>query len=190
MAKMILITGGARSGKSAYALDVAEDISNKRLFIATCPCLDSEMSERVRRHTEERRGRGWETIEEEIELVHLFPNRVQDMDVVLIDCMTLWVNNLLYRLGEENVDDFTIKKQCSLLIDNISKYPGVVICVTNEVGMGIVPENKLARKYRDLVGTCNQVLGKFADEVILVSCGIPLPIKNKSTVRRHSHQAG
>lgn len=179
MAKLILITGGARSGKSAYALSIAEEISDKRIFVATCPYLDSEMAERVRRHTEERRGRGWETIEEEIELAHLFPKRVQDMDVVLIDCITLWVNNILYRLGEENVDEFTIKKQCSLLIDKISEYPGVVICVTNEVGMGIVPENELARKYRDLVGTCNQVLGKFADEVTLVSCGIPLLIKKE-----------
>ena len=179
MAKLILITGGARSGKSAYALSIAEEISDKRIFVATCPYLDSEMAERVRRHTEERRGRGWETIEEEIELAHLFPKRVQDMDVVLIDCITLWVNNILYRSGEENVDDFTIKNQCSLLIDKISEYPGVVICVTNEVGMGIVPENELARKYRDLVGTCNQVLGKFADEVTLVSCGIPLLIKKE-----------
>jgi len=179
MAKMILITGGARSGKSAYALSIAEEISDKRIFIATCPYLDSEMSERVRRHTEERRGRGWKTIEEEVELAALFPKRVEAMDVVLIDCITLWINNILYRSAEENVDDSTIEKQCSLLIDKISEYPGVVICVTNEVGMGIVPGNKLARKYRDLVGTCNQVLGKSADEVILVSCGIPLSIKKE-----------
>ena len=180
MAKLILVTGGARSGKSAYALTIAENISDKRLFIATCPCLDSEMTERVRRHTEERRGKGWATIEEEVELADLFAKRVRGMEVILIDCITLWVNNLLYKSGEENVDDFTVKKHVSLLIDKISEFPGVVICVTNEVGLGIVPGNKLARKYRDLVGTCNQVLGKFADEVILVSCGIPLPIKNAS----------
>lgn len=177
MARLILITGGARSGKSSYALKVAEKISKKRVFIATCPQLDSEMSARIRRHTEERNGRGWKTIEEEINLDGLFPERVQGMGVVLIDCVTLWVNNILYMLGEENVDDCKIKELCSLWLDKIMAYPGTVICVTNEVGLGVVPENTLARKYRDLVGTCNQLLGKNADEVVLVSCGIPLSIK-------------
>jgi adenosylcobinamide kinase/adenosylcobinamide-phosphate guanylyltransferase len=177
MARLILVTGGARSGKSSYALNVAEKISRKKLFIATCPKLDSEISERIRRHTEERKGRGWETIEETINLDHLFPRRVQDMEVVLIDCITLWVSNILYMLGEENVDDCKIEELCSRWLKKMTEYQGTVICVTNEVGLGIVPDNPLARKYRDLVGTCNQLLGKKADEVILVSCGIPLSIK-------------
>lgn len=177
MARLILVTGGARSGKSSYALNVAEKISQKKLFIATCPKLDSEISERIRRHTEERKGRGWETIEETINLDHLFPRRVQDMEVVLIDCITLWVSNILYMLGEENVDDCKIEELCSRWLKKMTEYQGTVICVTNEVGLGIVPDNPLARKYRDLVGTCNQLLGKKADEVILVSCGIPLSIK-------------
>jgi adenosylcobinamide kinase/adenosylcobinamide-phosphate guanylyltransferase len=177
MARLILVTGGARSGKSSYALNVAEKISRKKLFIATCPQLDSEISERIRRHTEERKGRGWETIEETINLDHLFPRRVQDMEVVLIDCITLWVSNILYMLGEENVDDCKIEELCSRWLKKMTEYQGTVICVTNEVGLGIVPDNPLARKYRDLVGTCNQLLGKKADEVILVSCGIPLSIK-------------
>jgi adenosylcobinamide kinase/adenosylcobinamide-phosphate guanylyltransferase len=177
MARLILVTGGARSGKSSYALNVAEKISRKKLFIATCPQLDSEISERIRRHTEERKGRGWETIEETINLDHLFPRRVQDMEVVLIDCITLWVGNILYMLGEENVDDCKIEELCSRWLKKMTEYQGTVICVTNEVGLGIVPDNPLARKYRDLVGTCNQLLGKKADEVILVSCGIPLSIK-------------
>ncbi len=177
MARLILITGGARSGKSSYALGVAEKISKKKIFIATCPHLDSEMSERVRRHTEERKGRGWQTIEEETELANLFPEKVQDADVVLIDCITLWVNNILYKSGEDNIDDYAISKLCSLWLEKTAEYSGTVICVTNEVGMGVVPENRLARKYRDLVGTCNQLIGKIADEVALVSCGIPLAIK-------------
>lgn len=177
MAKLVLVTGGSRSGKSSYALDMAEKISSERVFIATCPHLDVEMSERVKRHIREREGRGWKTIEEEIELARLFPEKVKKMEVVLIDCITLWVNNILFLLGEENVDDYKIKELCALLLDGIGEYQGVVICVTNEVGMGVVPENKLARKYRDLVGTCNQLLAKFADEVILISCGVPLSIK-------------
>jgi len=180
MARLILITGGARSGKSSYALSIAEKISDKRIFIATCPNLDSEMSERIRRHIREREGRGWQTIEEKTELGDLFPEKVRKMDVVVIDCITLWVNNILYMLGENNVDDHEIQKLCGLWIKKMMQYSGTVICVTNEVGMGIVPENKLARKYRDLVGSCNQLLGKAADEVILVSCGIPLSVKKLS----------
>jgi len=177
MARFVLITGGARSGKSSYALNLAEKISDKKLFVATCPNLDTEMSDRIRRHTEEREGRGWQTIEEEIDIAGLFPEKVQRADVVLIDCITLWVNNILYLSGEENVDDHKIKALCLMWIEKMATYSGTVICVTNEVGMGVVPDNKIARKYRDLVGTCNQLLGKIADEVILVSCGIPLTIK-------------
>jgi len=177
MAKLILITGGARSGKSSYALRIAERISAKKLFIATCPQLDSEMSERVRRHKEERNGKGWQTIEEEVNLANVFSAKVKDVDVVVIDCITLWVNNILYTLGEENVDDHKIGELCRGWVNKIQEYHGTVICVTNEIGMGVVPENRLARKYRDLVGTCNQVLGAEADEVVLISCGVPLSIK-------------
>ena len=99
------------------------------------------------------------------------------MGVVLIDCVTLWVNNILYMLGEGNVDDSKIEELCGRWLEKMAEYEGTVICVTNEVGLGVVPDNPLARKYRDLVGTCNQLLGKNADEVILVSCGIPLSIK-------------
>ncbi|WP_457577415.1 bifunctional adenosylcobinamide kinase/adenosylcobinamide-phosphate guanylyltransferase [Desulfomarina sp.] len=179
MAELMLVTGGARSGKSSYALEVAEKRSDSRIFIATCPSIDREMSDRVRRHREERRGRGWRTIEEEIELAELFPERVQGAGVVLLDCVTLWVNNILFTYGEEKVDDFVIKELCLGWLRAMEKFPGTVICVTNEVGLGVVPENRLARKYRDLVGTCNQLIGQKADEVVLVSCGVPLTIKKK-----------
>jgi len=177
MAKLILITGGARSGKSSYALAIAEKISYSKLFVATSPQLDSEMSERIRRHKEERQGRGWQTIEEETELADIFSAKATKVDVVLIDCITLWINNILYSLGEENVDDHKISELCDHWVRKAIEYSGTVICVTNEVGMGVVPENRLARTYRDLVGTCNQLLGRMADEVVLVSCGIPVSIK-------------
>ncbi len=179
MAKIILITGGARSGKSSYALNLAESISTKRLFVATCPNVDSEMSERVRRHQEERRGRGWVTIESETHLTGVFSGQTNEFDVVLIDCITLWVNNVLFTNDglTSSVDDYTIGVLCSEWLKAAHQFSGTVICVTNEVGLGIVPDNALARKYRDLVGTCNQLIGKKASEVILVSCGIPLFLK-------------
>ncbi len=179
MAELILITGGARSGKSSYALEVAEKISSSRIFIATCPSIDREMSDRVKRHREERQGRGWRTIEEEIDLAKLFPEKVEGAGVVLIDCVTLWVNNILFTYGEEKVDDFVIKNRCLGWLEAMGDFPGTVVCVTNEVGLGVVPENRLARKYRDLVGTCNQLIGQKADEVVLVSCGVPFAIKKK-----------
>jgi adenosylcobinamide kinase/adenosylcobinamide-phosphate guanylyltransferase len=177
MKKLILITGGARSGKSSYALRVAESISEAKLFVATCPRLDDEMIGRVERHKEERAGRGWQTIEEATELAAVLAEKSRGFDVVLIDCITLWINNVLHVSGEENVDDHRIKKLCRQWLESAALFPGVVICVTNEVGLGVVPENRLARKYRDLVGTCNQLLGETADEVVLVCCGVPLYVK-------------
>ena len=96
MAKLILITGGSRSGKSSFALTLAESFSPKRLFVATCPTIDQEMSDRVRRHQEERQGRGWVTLEKPTDLADLFAESIAGFEVILIDCITLWVNNLLY----------------------------------------------------------------------------------------------
>jgi len=97
---------------------------------------------------------------------------------VLVDCITLWVNNILFAENEKDVlDDSGIALLCSKWLDAARQYVGTVIIVTNEVGLGIVPDNALARRYRDLVGTCNQLIGKVANEVVLVSCGIPLYIK-------------
>jgi adenosylcobinamide kinase / adenosylcobinamide-phosphate guanylyltransferase len=179
MAKLILITGGARSGKSSYALELAETRGRKRLFVATCPRLDTEMDERIARHEEERQGRGWKTLECQTDLLSIFPRQTKGFDVVLIDCLTLWVNNLLFlqTAGETNLNDQSIGELCRQWLAATEEYNGTIICVTNEVGLGIVPDNPLARKYRDLVGTCNQIVGKQANEVILVSCGIPLFLK-------------
>ena len=96
MARLILITGGSRSGKSSYALTLAESVSPQRLFVATCPAIDREMSDRVARHRQERRGRGWATVEIQTELAALFGDGVTGFEVILIDCITLWVNNILF----------------------------------------------------------------------------------------------
>lgn len=178
MAQLILVTGGARSGKSSFALKYCEDISEKRCFIATCPVVDQEMNERILAHRQERVGRGWETVEEETALADTL-TRFAEYEIILVDCLTLWVNNLMYHaeknnsnFGETEIRDATIQ-----LINTIKERQGTVCLVTNEVGSGIVPESTLGRKYRDLVGSCNRTLAEVADEVILVSCGIPLPLK-------------
>jgi adenosylcobinamide kinase/adenosylcobinamide-phosphate guanylyltransferase len=180
MSKIYLVTGGARSGKSSYALELAESLADKRVFVATCPTIDQEMSERVRRHQEERQGRGWTTIETPLKLAELFGNQIKEFDLALVDCLTLWVNNLLFDSEKRNEEltDHKVKELCNEWIQRIRSLNITVICVTNEVGLGIVPENELARKYRDLVGTVNQTIGKVADQVTLVSCGIPLHIKS------------
>ncbi len=178
MAEIILITGGSRSGKSRFALELAESFSqDQRLFIATCPAVDGEMDERICRHKEERQGRGWQTFEEELDPAKLITNDLPNSPgVVLLDCLTLWINNLLYHVEESSKD---IASLCLELIAAMKASSHMFVVVSNEVGLGIVPENPLARKYRDLVGTANQCFGREAAQVILVSCGIPLYIKGK-----------
>lgn len=179
MAKIILITGGARSGKSSFALELAESLSSRRLFLATCPKVAPEMSERVERHQQERKGRGWVTIETETSLAEVLTEQIAGFDVVLLDCITLWVNNLLFsrKDQETTLNDRRISVLCNEWLEAAGTFSGTLICVTNEVGLGIVPDNPLARRYRDMVGTCNQLIGRTANEVILVSCGIPLFLK-------------
>ena len=178
MGKIVLITGGARSGKSEYAQQMAEKISGTRMFIATCPISDKELEERITKHREARKNKGWETIEETINLKDSI-QQAREYDVVLVDCLTLWINNLMYNeinnaiaLDEKRVDDL-----CGGIVYEARMATGTVIFVTNEVGMGIVPDNEIARRYRDLLGRCNQIIAASADEVILMVCGMPVPIK-------------
>jgi adenosylcobinamide kinase/adenosylcobinamide-phosphate guanylyltransferase len=123
-------------------------------------------------------------METETDLSAVFAGEGRGHDVVLIDCVTLWVNNILFTEESRGatVDDSRISLLCDEWLEAAHHFAGTVICVTNEVGLGIVPENAQARKYRDLVGTCNQLIGRKADEVILVSCGIPLVLKINNTM--------
>ncbi len=184
MGSLIIVTGGARSGKSAYALQRGEQIAGTRHFLATCPVTDAEMSLRIDRHRRERQGRGWRSIEEETDLAGRIA-AIEDPGPVLIDCLTLWLNNLLYRAESRRAsfDEKDVAGECQRLLLAVAGHRGTVICVTNEVGMGIVPDNPLARHYRDLVGCCNRLLAAAADEVVLVSCGIPLFLKSTDRQR-------
>ncbi|MFZ5868489.1 MAG: bifunctional adenosylcobinamide kinase/adenosylcobinamide-phosphate guanylyltransferase [Thermodesulfobacteriota bacterium] len=181
MVHVVLVTGGCRSGKSAFALQYAEAIEGARAFVATCSPIDVEMKERIRKHRQARDRGQWATIEEPIRLADVV-RRAGSFNVLLIDCLTLWINNLLFEASQRNepISDEVVARLCTGLIEAISQFDGTVILVTNEVGMGIVPEDATSRLYRDLMGCCNRMIADAADEVTLVVCGQPLTIKKRS----------
>ena len=174
MAKnIILITGGARSGKSSYAEQRATELGPRRLYIATAEANDEEMRQRIEEH-KRRRGNEWVTIEEPIELAEpLLAQRAQT-DCGLVDCLTLWISNLLLRYdvkyAQEKVKQF---------VETTRQLDFHVVLVTNEVGWGIVPDNPLARQFRDLSGWANQRLAAAANEVVLVVAGIPMIVEKR-----------
>ncbi len=176
MATLVLVTGGARSGKSRYAEVLACDLPGPRAYIATCPTseetCDQEMVARILRHRR-RRGADWRTVEETCDLAGVLAAATEP--VVLVDCLALWVNNLLY---QEDLDEDGVAERARRVIAVIRDRPGTVFVVTNEVGCGIVPDNPLARRYRDCLGLCNQEFGEAADRVIMVVCGQVLELKS------------
>ena len=178
MAQIILITGGSRSGKSEFAQKMAEKQPGPRLFVATCPVTDDEMAQRIEKHQRQRNASQWRTVEEPAKILRIL-EQYREYPAILIDCLTLWVNNIMFEAQQCNntVDEPEISERIKETLAAARKCSGKIIFVTNEVGLGIVPENKEARLYRDLVGRCNQHVGAEADEVYLVSCGVPLQLK-------------
>jgi adenosylcobinamide kinase/adenosylcobinamide-phosphate guanylyltransferase len=176
--RITLVSGGGRSGKSSYALSLAPQPGIRRLFIATCPPVDAEMEARIARHREERRGKGWETLEST-----LLPagdiEKAAGYGFVVIDCLSLWVNNLMYEADKAGkpLDESLMAEHAASLVSLISRTGAEVVLVTNEVGMGIIPDNAASRLYRDLLGRCNQVVAGGAGTVVLMTCGIPMVIK-------------
>lgn len=178
MATLIFITGGCRSGKSAFAQRLAEGLPDPRIYLATCPVFDEETARRVARHQADRKATGWKTIEETLDIAGLLA-RLPDQRTVLVDCLTLWINNLMYateQQGAEITED-DIAGSCRDIIATCQKRAGTIIFVTNEVGMGIVPDNPPSRLFRDLAGRCNQVVAAAADVVILMVSGLPMYLK-------------
>ena len=174
--RLIFILGGARSGKSVYALKLAESIVGERLYLATAEVLDEEMAKRIKKHKKER-GNNWTTIEEPINVADVI-SRDKKHDVILLDCLTLWISNLIHeesgvRSQESEVIDKTINQFASACKN--SKIN--IIVVSNEVGLGIVPDNPLARQFRDIAGYANQKIAEAADEVYFVTAGIPMRMK-------------
>lgn len=173
MSHKVFVIGGCRSGKSNHALDLAEKMAAKdRIFIATCVPQDGEMRQRVAKH-QQNRSQSWKTIEAPLHLPQAIMDNSRAESVVLVDCLTLWINNLLM----ENESATDVEDQISKLVQAVQSADGAVIMVSNEVGTGIVPENKLARVYRDLVGSVNQEVAKCADRVVWVVAGIAVNIK-------------
>ena len=181
MVRIVLVTGGCRSGKSTYAQALCQGLLGRKVFIATCPVVDEEMRRRIRRH-QEARPKDWDTVEEPTALASAI-RVARQYHVVLVDCLTLWVNNLLYDAGQRgsDMDEESLARCCQQVLAACSEHPGTVVFVSNEVGMGIVPENAQARLFRDLLGRCNQMVAAAADRVVLMVCGIAVPVKGAQT---------
>ena len=173
MGKIIFILGGARSGKSTYAIELAKKDKGKVAFIATCQALDKEMVRRINFH-KKTRPKAWQTFEEPCEVPPLLNKIGAKFQVIIIDCLTLMVSNLVLKGLKESVIEIKINR----MLDVLNKIKAQSIIVSNEVGLGIVPENKLARDFRDIVGKINQVVAKESDELFFMISGIPLKIKN------------
>lgn len=178
MGRIVLVTGGSRSGKSGYAQRLAESLAERKLFVATCPVLDEELRGRVERHRAERAGRGWDTAEEQTALAGVLRAHA-DYPVILIDCLTLWVNNRMFHAEQAGISltEDDIRDAALDLLAACRATVGTVILVTNEIGMGIIPDNAQARRFRDLAGRCNQTVAAGADEAVLLVSGLPLILK-------------
>ncbi|AKM11667.1 cobalamin biosynthesis protein [Croceicoccus naphthovorans] len=163
----MLVLGGARSGKSRYAQQRIERNAGELAFIATAQPLDTEMKQRIERHQCDR-GPRWHTIDAPIDLVNAIADADRHADAILVDCVTLWLSNLI--LTDRPVP-------ARELCEAISQSRRPVALVSNEVGCGIVPENSLARRFRDEAGRLNQQIAASADEVVMIVAGLPLILK-------------
>lgn len=171
MSRVVLVTGGARSGKSRYALDEAAR-ATKRAFIATAECTDDEMRRRISLH-QAKRGKAYLTIEEPLELSAALRRIPADTEVAVVDCLTVWLGNLMHHRADAR-DDYA---EVRAFLSAIETPPCDLIVVSNEVGMGIVPKTAMGRRFRDLSGQVNQAVAAVADKVVFMVSGIPILAK-------------
>jgi len=171
MRRTVLILGGARSGKSSFALGEASRVPGEKAFVATAEALDDEMEARIGNHRRER-GREWKTFEEPVEIASLVRKIGPTHGVVLIDCLTLWVSNIMMR-------GLSLDRYEENLVDALSDPAGPphVYIVSNEVGLGLVPESPMGREYRDNLGRLNARVASIATDVYFLAAGIPMKIK-------------
>src|SRR5512141_2185802 len=153
--KSYFITGGARSGKSAFAEKLASELAGKRAYLATAQALDPEMAARIEKHRKDR-DVTWDTFEEPLAVAELLTKLSSRYDVVLLDCLTLWLSNVMAHAG----GDGAVTARSDELVAAMKDFSGSLIVVSNEVGLGIVPENPLARRFRDYAGQLNQKVAR------------------------------
>ncbi|MCF8466362.1 MAG: bifunctional adenosylcobinamide kinase/adenosylcobinamide-phosphate guanylyltransferase [Sneathiella sp.] len=163
------ILGGVRSGKSRFAEKHARQSKRQRIYLATAEAYDAEMETRIARHQEDR-GDGWTTIEEPVDLGGALIKQSSENNIILVDCLTLWLSNIMGR-------ELAIDEEVDKLLAAIKNLPGPIIFVSNEVGQGIVPDNALARAFRDHAGRLHQRLAEIANSVYFVTAGLPQKLK-------------
>jgi adenosylcobinamide kinase / adenosylcobinamide-phosphate guanylyltransferase len=176
--QIILLIGGARSGKSYYAQQLAGELGSKVLFVATGEALDEEMEARIAEHQKDR-PKNWRTLEITTGIGNGIEKQIGDADVVAIDCITLLISNLLRSEPDYPEAEKIVKAEINKLIDAMDGLDASFVIVSNEVGMGLVPENKLGRIYRDLLGKANQLLAGHATEVYLMVACLPVQVKRQ-----------
>jgi len=165
-----LLLGGARSGKSRRALTLAEASGLRKVFIATSEALDDEMTDRIERHKAER-GEDWTSIEAPLDVVGAITRYAREETICVIDCLTLWLSNLMHHERDVEV-------AVQALCERISVSAGPLIFVTNELGLGLVPETPLGRSFRDAQGRLNQAVAEACDRVEFIAAGLPLTLKD------------
>ena len=166
MSRLTLVLGGARSGKSRFAENLARQHGGPRTYIATAEPFDDEMRQRIAGHRDQRAGDGWQTLEAPLDPAAVLPRE----GLVLLDCVTVWLGNLMHH-GRD------LKAEVAKLCAALEACPAEVILVSNEVGLSIVPENAMARRFRDEQGLANQALAAISDNVYFIAAGLPLKLK-------------
>ena len=177
MTSHTLVIGGARSGKSRHAEALARGTGLERLYLATATPRDDEMRERIAHHRDARAADGWRTVEEPLALVDALRREAAPGRVVLVDCLTLWLTNVMLGAPPEAARG-AVEAACADLAGSLPGLAGPAILVSNEVGWGIVPDNRLARDFRDAQGRLNQRVAEACGRVVLVAAGLPLVLKD------------
>jgi len=167
-----LVLGGARSGKSSFAEQLVEASGLERVYLATATAEDDEMRSRIAHHRE-RRGNGWITVEEPLALVDALTREATRGRAVLVDCLTLWLSNLMFSGRDPDVEARRLTRFLG-----VARYP--IIFVSNEVGLGLVPETPLGRSFRDAQGRLNQIIAAAVPDVVFIAAGLPLWLKRSS----------
>ncbi|MDD5018896.1 MAG: bifunctional adenosylcobinamide kinase/adenosylcobinamide-phosphate guanylyltransferase [Candidatus Omnitrophica bacterium] len=181
MGRIISVLGGTRSGKSRFAAGLAPSRSKKVAFVATCLACDKEMKKRIQHHKSSRPSE-WTTFEGTKDLAALFKKIRNRFDVIVLDCLTLWISGLLTKDCPED----KIRQDLLDILEGIHSSKAKLIVVSNEVGLGVVPEHALGRRFRDIAGRMNQLLTQTSDDVYFLVAGLPWNIKINGKIKTNS----